>query len=142
MKGTRLSPTASARPIPTSNGTLLTDGNLGTTDWRSGYAGSQEPNSPGQQRPLAAAGDVRPGRLAQFVRSRISYMVDQSAGILCARLGSLFRSARTASGGVFGGAVISTGFDDSPDGNPTTFFRRPADAHGRSGRRLGQRRAA
>src|SRR5205814_2332706 len=24
--------------------------------------------------------------------------------------------------GVFGGAVISTAFDDSPDGNPTTYF--------------------
>ena len=34
---------------PDLNGTLLTDGNLGTTDWRTGYAGSQEPNSQGER---------------------------------------------------------------------------------------------
>src|ERR1043166_9292132 len=106
---------------PDLNGTLLTDGNLGTTDWRSGYAGSQEPNSQGNSGRFQPRVIFDLGNLATVRSVTIPYMVDQSAGIYAPDQVTVSFSTN-GPGGVFGGAVISTAFDDSPDGNPTTYF--------------------
>ncbi len=106
---------------PDPNGTLLTDGNLGTTDWRNGYAGSQEPNSQGNSGRFQPRITFELGNLTLVRSVTISYMVDQSAGIYAPDRVTVSFSTN-GPGGVFGRAVISTGFDDSPDGNPTTYF--------------------
>jgi hypothetical protein len=106
---------------PDLNGTLLTDGNLGTTDWRSAYAGSQEPNSQGNSGRFQPQITFDLGSLTSVRSVTITYMVDQSAGIYAPdRVTASFST--NGPGGVFNRAVFSTGFDDSPDGNPTTFF--------------------
>jgi hypothetical protein len=106
---------------PDLNGTLLTDGNLGTTDWRSGYAGSQEPNSQGNSGRFQPRVTFDLGGPAVVRSVTITYMVDQSAGIYAPDRVTVSFSTNGPSG-VFGRAVASTGFDDSPDGNPTTYF--------------------
>ncbi|HXJ56283.1 MAG TPA: lamin tail domain-containing protein [Verrucomicrobiae bacterium] len=104
---------------PDLNGTLLTDGNLGTSDWRSGYVGSQEPTGNSGRFQPRVTFDL--GSFA-FVRSvTITYIADQSAGIYAPDRVTVSFSTNGPSG-VFDRAVVSTGFDDSPDGNPTTYF--------------------
>ena len=116
---------ALAHPIspsyPDLGGTLLTDGNLGANDWRGGYAGSQEPNSAGNSGRPQPRVTFDLGGLVNVRSVTISYMVDQSAGIYAPDLVNV--SLGTGGlGGAFGGTIAETGFDDSPDGNPTTFF--------------------
>jgi hypothetical protein len=106
---------------PDPNGTLLTDGNLGANDWRSGYAGSQEPNSQGNSGRFQPRITFDIGSVALVRSVTISYMVDQSAGIYAPDSVTVSFSTNGPSG-VFTNAVVSTGFDDSPDGNPTTYF--------------------
>src|SRR6185436_11692878 len=92
-----------------------------TADWRSGYAGSQEPTGQGNSGRFQPRVTFDLGRLASVRSVSISYMVDQSAGIHAPDRVTVSFSTNGPSG-VFGRAVISTGFDDSPDGNPTTYF--------------------
>ena len=106
---------------PDLNGTLLTDGNLGTTDWRTGYAGSQEPNSQGNSGRLQPRVTFDLGNLATVRSVTITYMVDQSAGIYAPDQVTVSFSTNGPDG-TFSSAVISTAFDDLPDGNPTTYF--------------------
>ncbi|HUR45081.1 MAG TPA: CotH kinase family protein, partial [Candidatus Saccharimonadales bacterium] len=106
---------------PDLNGTLLTDGNLGTSDWRTGYAGSQEPNSQGNSGRFQPRVTFDLGNLTMVRSVTITYMADQSAGIYAPDQVAVSFSTN-GMGGVFSGAVISTAFDDSPDGNPTTYF--------------------
>src|SRR4030095_210246 len=104
---------------PDLNGTRPTDGNRGTADWRSGYVGSQEPSgNTGRFQPRVT---FELSSLTSVRSVTITYMVDQSAGIY-APDGVTVSFSTDGPNGVFGRSVISTGFDDSPDGNPTTFF--------------------
>ena len=106
---------------PDLTGTLLTDGNLGTTDWRSGYVGSQEPNSQGDSGRLQPRVSFDLGATYSLRSVTITYMVDQSAGIFAPDSVAVSVST-TGLNGTYGGTVVSTAFDDSPDGNPTTYF--------------------
>ncbi len=106
---------------PDLTGTLLTDGNLGTSDWRSGYVGSQEPNSQGNSGRLQPRVSFDLGATYSLRSVTITYMVDQSAGIFAPDSVAVSVST-TGLGGTYGGTVVSTAFDDSPDGNPTTYF--------------------
>jgi hypothetical protein len=106
---------------PDLTGTLLIDGNLGTTDWRSGYAGSQEPNSAGNSGRPQPRVTFDLGNLVNVRSVTITYMADQSAGIYAPDQVTVLLGSGGL-GGSFAAAVVSTGFDDSPDGNPTTYF--------------------
>lgn len=106
---------------PDLTGTLLTDGNLGTNDWRSGYVGSQEPTAEGNSGRLQPRVSFDLGANYNLRSATITYMVDQSAGIYAPDSVAVSVST-TGLDGTYGGTVVSTAFDDSPDGNPTTYF--------------------
>jgi hypothetical protein len=116
---------AVAHPIsgqyPDATGTLLTDGNLGTSDWRSGYAGSQEPTAQGDTGRFQPRVTFDLGGLHSVRSVTITYMVDQSAGIHAPD--SVAVSFGTGGvGGAFGGTITSTGFNNATDSQPATYF--------------------
>jgi CotH kinase protein/Fn3 associated/Lamin Tail Domain/Immunoglobulin domain/Chitobiase/beta-hexosaminidase C-terminal domain/Bacterial TSP3 repeat len=106
---------------PDLNGTLLTDGNLGSSDWRNGYAGCYEPSAQGDSGRFQPRVTFDLGSLRTVRSVSISYMVDHSANIYAPDQVSVSFSTGGAEG-AFAGTVVSTAFDDTPDSNPTTYF--------------------
>jgi hypothetical protein len=102
-------------------GTLLTDGNPGTSDWRTRFAGSQEPNSQGNSGRLQPRVTFDLGQTVNLRSVTITYMVDQSAGIHAPdSVNVVFGTGGL--GGTFSGNITSTAFNNAIDSQPATFF--------------------